>query len=121
MKLVAMRISDRRIQKLIRKWLEAGVMEEGNVRHTELGTPQGGVISPLLANIYLNYFDTLWERHGARIGELTRYADDFVIVCKTRKDAMRAMAIVKAIMARLELTLHPTKTRIVGMWTRLTF
>ena len=117
MKLVAMRISDRRIQKLIRKWLEAGVMEEGNVKHTELGTPQGGVISPLLANIYLNYFDTLWERHGAGIGELTRYADDFVIVCKTRKDAMRAMEIVKAIMARLELTLHPTKTRIVGMWT----
>ena len=117
MKLVAMRISDRRIQKLIRKWLEAGVMEEGNVKHTELGIPQGGVISPLLANIYLNYFDTLWERHGAGIGELTRYADDFVIVCKTRKDAMRAMEIVKAIMARLELTLHPTKTRIVGMWT----
>jgi RNA-directed DNA polymerase len=92
-------------------------MEEGNVRHTELGTPQGGVISPLLANIYLNYFDTLWERHRAKVGELTRYADDFVLVCKTRKDAMRAMEIVKAIMARLEMTLHPTKTRIVGMWT----
>ncbi len=61
MKLVEMRINDRRVLKLIRQWLRAGVMEEGQIRKTELGTPQGGVISPLLANIYLNYFDTLWE------------------------------------------------------------
>ncbi|MCE5168290.1 hypothetical protein LQV63_03030 [Paenibacillus profundus] len=77
----------------------------------------GGVITPLLANIYLNYFDTLWEKHGGKIGELTRYADDFVVVCKTRKDAIHACKRIRSIMERLELTLHPTKTRIVGLWT----
>lgn len=117
MKLVEMRINDRRVLKLMRKWLQAGVMEEGNVRRSDLGTPQGGVISPLLANIYLNYFDVLWERHGKKVGELTRYADDFVVICKTKKDADHAFKLIRTIMERLELTLHPTKTRIVGLWT----
>lgn len=117
MKLVEMRINDRRILKLVRKWLNAGVMEEGTVRRSDLGTPQGGVISPLLANIYLNYFDILWERHGSGLGELTRYADDMVVVCKTKKEAERAYQLIQTIMERLDLTLHPTKTRIVGLWT----
>lgn len=117
MQLVQMRINDRRILKLIKKWLGAGVMEEGSVRRSDLGTPQGGVISPLLANIYLNYFDVLWEKHGKGLGELTRYADDLVIVSKTKKDADQAYKLVQTIMERLELTLHPTKTRIVGLWT----
>jgi RNA-directed DNA polymerase len=117
MKLVQMRINDRRILKIIRKWLSAGVLEEGTVRRSDLGTPQGGVISPLLANIYLNYFDQLWEKHGKGMGELTRYADDLVVVCKTKKDAEHAYKLIRTIMERLELTLHPTKTRIVGLWT----
>lgn len=117
MKLVEMRINDRRVLKLIRKWLSAGVMEEGSIRRSDLGTPQGGVISPLLANIYLNYFDLVWKKHGNGLGELTRYADDLVIVCKTKKDAEQAYKLVQIIMERLELTLHPTKTRIVGIWT----
>lgn len=117
MKLVQMRINDRRILKLIRKWLRAGVMEEGAVRRADLGTPQGGVISPLLANIYLNYFDIMWEKHGKGVGELTRYADDMVVVCKTKKEADHAYKLICTIMERLELTLHPTKTRIVGLWT----
>ncbi|MDQ0897560.1 group II intron reverse transcriptase/maturase [Paenibacillus sp. V4I7] len=116
MKLVQMRINDRRILKLIRKWLQAGVMEEGSVRRSDLGTPQGGVISPLLANIYLNYFDQMWEKHGKGVGELTRYADDKVVVCKTKKEADHAYKLIVTIMERLELTLHPTKTRIVGLW-----
>lgn len=92
-------------------------MEEEKVRRSDLGTPLGGVISPLLANIYLNYFDILWERQGEGIGELTRYADDFVVVCNTKKHAERAHELIRGTMERLELTLHPTKTRIVGLWT----
>ena len=91
-------------------------MSDGKYEESVLGSPQGGVISPLLANIYLNYLDTVWEKHGQTLGILVRYADDFVIISRTKKDAEHALKLVKVVMQRLELTLHPEKTRLVSMW-----
>lgn len=114
--LVEKRISDRRIVKLIRKWLEAGMMENGHMEASDLGSPQGGVISPLLANIYLDYLDTIWERHYSHLGKLIRYADDFVIVCKNHKNVSHSYRAIKLIMTKLELDLNMEKTRIVSLW-----
>jgi group II intron reverse transcriptase/maturase len=116
MLMVKQRISDRRILKMIWKWLKAGVMEDGKYMESELGSPQGGVISPLLANIYLHYFDLKWELHYKHLGKLIRYCDDFVIICRTKKEAEHALKAVKSIMQRLELELHPDKTKLVNMW-----
>ena len=116
MTLVEQRICDRKVLKLIRGWLTAGVMKDDQFHESVIGSPQGGVISPLLANIYLNYLDTLWEKQFAHWGTVVRYADDLVVLCHRKAEAIETIRILKAIFARLELTLNTEKSKLVNIW-----
>lgn len=116
MVLIEQRISDRKILKLIRQWLKSGVLYGNILEISELGTSQGSVISPLLANLYLNTLDRLWEKYGLTHGILVRYADDTVIICKNKKSANHALTLLQYIMGKLDLKLHSVKTKVVCMW-----
>lgn len=112
------RVRDGVVLRLIGKWLNAGVLEEGTVRHADLGTPQGGVISPLLANIYLHYVLDEWFEQEVKprlVGEATliRYADDFVLAFTDKRDAERVLAVLGKRFAKYGLAIHPDKTRLV--------
>lgn len=115
-------ITDKSIVKLISLWLNCGVMEEMNLKKQITGTPQGGVISPLLANLYLHWLDNYWEksnfskRYGAH---LIRYADDFVILCKA--NAEKYLQIVSKFLERLGLKLHESKTKVIDLEESQTF
>ena len=110
------RITDKAILKLIELWLKAGVMEGMEVRKQLTGTPQGGVISPLLANIYLHWLDKIWVKRGYNArnhnAHMVRYADDFVILC--RKNPEFYLQQAKGVLNKLDLTLNEDKTRIVN-------
>jgi group II intron reverse transcriptase/maturase len=111
MEKVRERITDGKVLTLIRGWLTAGVMEDDQFHETVVGSPQGGVISPILANIYLNHFDWAMKGWGFAV---VRYADDAVILCKTREQAEEAYIKAKAILeGELQLRMHSEKTKVV--------
>jgi RNA-directed DNA polymerase len=118
MKFIEHRVADRRMLRLIQKWLKAGVSEDGQWSETKVGTPQGAVVSPLLANVYLHYVFDLWVeawRKKVARGDVivVRYADDLVVGFQNRADAERFLAEFRERLVRFGLELHPDKTRLI--------
>lgn len=118
LKFLEHRIADQRILRLVKKWLKAGVSEEGEWSQTRIGTPQGAVVSPILANIYLHYVLDLWIQHWRKKearGEviIVRYADDFVMGFQYESDARKLMALMGGRLQQFGLELHATKTRLI--------
>ncbi len=113
MQAIEERVCDRSVLKLLRVMLRAGVMEDGQVRRPVTGTPQGGVASPLLCNVYLHRIDRVWDvrEHGV----LVRYADDALVMCKSREQAEAALTRLRELLAELGLEPKEAKTRIVRM------
>ena len=107
------RVSDRHLLKLLRAMLRAGVMQDGAVHRDVTGTPQGGVLSPVLCNVYLHRLDRQWARRGT--GVLARYADDLVVLCHSKREAEAALVSLRSILAELGLELKAAKTRIVHL------
>jgi RNA-directed DNA polymerase len=117
-KFIEHRIADKRVLRHIKKWLNAGVLEEGVVTHNEEGVPQGGSISPLLANVYLHYVLDLWadqwrSKHADGDVVIVRYCDDFVVGFQYRKDAERFLADLRERLLKFNLELHKDKTRLI--------
>ena len=115
MGLVRRRVSDRRVLQRIAPWRRAGGVVDGRRQRTRCGVPQGGVVSPLLSTIYLHTLDRWWQDRHAGVGQLYRYCDDFVIVCRSRPAAEQARERVAGFLGRLKLTRHPQKTRVVDL------
>ena len=107
------RISDRHVLKLLRAMLRAGVMEDGALHRDVTGTPQGGVVSPVLCNVYLHRLDRQWAQRGS--GELVRFADDLVVMCHSKREAEAALVALRSILAEMGLELKQAKTRIVHL------
>src|SRR6478736_8330239 len=113
MQAVSERVCDSAVLSLLRAMLRAGVMQDGRIRRPVTGTPQGGVASPLLANIYLHRIDRAWDE--GQHGVLVRYADDAIVMCETREQAEAALARLTVLLAELGLEPKAAKTRIVHL------
>ncbi|GAA4718084.1 group II intron reverse transcriptase/maturase [Brevibacillus fulvus] len=114
-KLMRKRIADERIILLVEGWLKAGVVEKGKISYADAGTPQGGAISPLLANIYLNELDQWWRREHLRKGKMIRYADDFIVITDTAQNAREIHDLIVRKLAALKLKCSADKTRVVNL------